>query len=106
MPPITPEPRIISQNWCKWIPNADRIIPPHQHRADTNTRLARTGALEPTTPQRCRAAEKDEEQRVHPAERGDAPVTASGEQFGEEAHVLRAGLGAGACGRERLRQRE
>src|SRR3954471_9354405 len=39
MPPITPEPRIISQNWCRWMPTADISNPPHQHTADTTPAL-------------------------------------------------------------------
>lgn len=39
MPPITPEPRIISQNWCKWMPSAETSMPPHQQTADTTPAL-------------------------------------------------------------------
>ena len=39
MPPITPEPSTISQNWCRYTPNADTSMPPHQHSADTTPAL-------------------------------------------------------------------
>src|SRR4249920_1343555 len=39
MPPITPEPRIISQNWCRYTPSAEINMPPHQHTALTTPAL-------------------------------------------------------------------
>src|SRR5687767_15520089 len=39
MPPITPEPRIISQNWCRWMPSAEISMPPHQQIALTTPAL-------------------------------------------------------------------
>ena len=39
MPPITPEPSSIIQNWCRWMPRAENSMPPHQHRADTTPAL-------------------------------------------------------------------
>ena len=39
MPPITPEPRINIQNWCKYTPAAEISMPPHQHRAETTPAL-------------------------------------------------------------------
>src|SRR5450830_1532539 len=39
MPPITPEPSSIIQNWCRWMPSAETSMPPHQHSADTTPAL-------------------------------------------------------------------
>src|SRR6218665_1573770 len=39
IPPITPEPKTIIQNWCKYTPRAENNMPPHQHRADTTPTL-------------------------------------------------------------------
>ena len=39
MPPITPEPSSISQNWCRWMPSADTSMPPHQQSIDTSPAL-------------------------------------------------------------------
>src|SRR5215470_15936610 len=39
MPPITPEPRIISQSWCMYTPSAEISMPPHQHSALTTPAL-------------------------------------------------------------------
>src|ERR1700750_566822 len=39
MPPITPEPTTISQNWCIEMPSAEINMPPHQHSAATTPAL-------------------------------------------------------------------
>ena len=39
MPPITPEPSSIIQNWCRWMPSAEISMPPHQHSALTTPAL-------------------------------------------------------------------
>src|SRR6185369_5293360 len=39
MPPITPEPSSISQNWCVDTPSAEISMPPHQHTALTTPAL-------------------------------------------------------------------
>ena len=73
---------------------------PAQRRNDAG--LARTRALQPAAPNRGRDSEQHEEQRVHPAEAGDAPVAGGGEQFAEQRHV-RAGC---RLRTERARQRQ
>ena len=55
-----------------------------------NASLAWTGVFQPATPDRCRAAEEDEEQRVDPAEHGDRPVAVRRKYLCDEAHVRRA----------------
>ncbi len=39
MPPITPEPSNISQNWCAWMPKAEITMPPAQQQAATTPAL-------------------------------------------------------------------
>ena len=64
----------MSQSWWTITPTAAMTMPPHQQMADDDAGLARPRALEPAAPQRRGRPEEDEEQRVHPAEIGDAPV--------------------------------
>src|SRR5262245_21335347 len=55
MPPITPEPMIISQNWWVITPNAEITMPPHQHTA--LTRPALRGPARSSQPPQIAAAQ-------------------------------------------------
>src|SRR5262245_28008244 len=55
MPPITPEPMIISQNWCVITPKAEITMPPHQHSA--LTRPALRGPARSSQPPQIAAAQ-------------------------------------------------
>ncbi|KWV85693.1 hypothetical protein PFLmoz3_04515 [Pseudomonas fluorescens] len=56
-----------------------------------NTSLTRPGVFQPTAPDRCGAAQEDEEQGVDPAQHGDGPVALGRKDLGDKAHVRRAG---------------
>ena len=56
-------------------------------RAGDDADLARAHVLQPTAPDRRGQAQEDEEQREHPAKRGDLPVALGREQLAEEADV-------------------
>src|SRR5262249_48673426 len=60
-----------------------------------NAGLARASPFKPTAPKCGGRAEHNEEQGIHPAEAGHAPVACGCEQFGKECYVL-ACLGLGA----------
>ncbi len=64
MPPITPEPRIIIQNWCTWIPIAEISMPPHQQTAATTPAL-RGPARSSQPPQRAAARPRKTKNSVY-----------------------------------------
>src|SRR5947209_5050435 len=64
MPPITPEPRIIIQNWCMEMPSAEISMPPHQHTAATTPAL-RGPARSSQPPQRAAAQPRNTKNRVY-----------------------------------------
>src|SRR5262245_16990528 len=68
-----------------------------------DARLARAGTLEPTAPERRRRSKEDEEERVHPPEIGNTPVTCGGKQRAAERQV---GAGDRLRHTERTRQRQ
>jgi hypothetical protein len=70
-----------------------------------NAGLARARTFEPAAPDRSGYAEQNEEQRIHPAHAGDAPVASGRDQFLQQRHV-RAGLGLRHAERARQRQPE
>ena len=64
MPPITPEPSHIIQNWCRWTPSAEITMPPHQHTAATTPALR--GPARSSQPPQTAAAEPRKTKSKYP----------------------------------------